>query len=125
MSIQLEDRRRVGSVVAKGEFYNMEKTGKGSARLYALGDGRRILRFDDFEVTNNTDLFVWLSEAERPQTSAEAVNTPKVDIGNLKSTIGNQNYEVPADLPTERIRSVVIWCEPVAVAYAAAPLTRS
>lgn len=47
---------------------------------------------------------------------------PKVSIGNLKSTVGNQNYEVPPDVPTERIRSIVIWCEPVSVAYIAAPL---
>jgi hypothetical protein len=36
--------------------------------------------------------------------------------------VGNQNYEVPPDVPTERIRSIVIWCEPVSVAYIAAPL---
>ncbi len=48
---------------------------------------------------------------------------PKVDLGNLKSTLGDQNYEVPADLPTDRIRSIVIWCEPVHVAYSGAALS--
>ena len=47
---------------------------------------------------------------------------PKVSIGNLKSTLGDQNYEVPSELPTDRIRSIVIWFEPVSVAYIAAPL---
>ena len=73
-------------------------------------------------MAQNTDLFVWLSEAAAPKTSADAVGAPKVDIGNLKSTLGNQNYEVPADLPTERIHSIVIWCEPVHVAYSGAVL---
>lgn len=110
------------SVAAQGSFYPLEKSGKGTARLYQLPDGRRILRLDDFEVSQNTDLFVWLSEAAEPTTTAEVVSAPKADIGNLKSTVGNQNYEVPADLPTDRIRSVVIWCEPVRVAYSAASL---
>lgn len=110
-------------VVAKGGFYNMEKTGAGEARLYRLGDGRRFLRFEGFSVTQNTDLFVWLSESPHPNTSAEAVEAKKVVLGNLKSTLGNQNYELPADLPTERIRSIVIWCQPVAIAYSAAALT--
>jgi hypothetical protein len=73
-------------------------------------------------VAQNTDLFVWLSEARQPRTSAEAVGAGRVSVGNLKSTLGNQNYEVPPDVPTERIRSVVIWCEPVAIAYSAAIL---
>jgi hypothetical protein len=111
-------------VVAQGPFYNIEKEGKGTARLHRLGDGRIILRLEGFEVTQNVDLFVWLSEAPRPRTSAEAVAARKVSIGNLRSTAGNQNYEVPAAVPLSRIRSIVIWCEPVAVAYSAAALSR-
>jgi hypothetical protein len=111
-------------VVAQGAFDKVEKDGKGSARVYELADGRRIVRFEDFEVSTNTDLFVWLSEAVAPRTTVDAQAAPRVSVGNLKSTLGNQNYEVPPDLPNERIRSIVIWCEPVSVAYIAAPLDR-
>ncbi len=111
-------------VVAHGAFQWVEKAGKGSARIHEMADGRRILRFEDFEVSLNTDLFVWLSEAPNPRTTVEAQAAAKVSIGNLKSTVGNQNYEVPPDVPTERIRSIVIWCEPVSVAYISAPLER-
>ena len=110
-------------VVSSGPFYKVEVQGEGTAKLYRLPDGRRILRFENFVTGENTDLFVWLSEARRPTTSAEAINTPYVEIGNLKSTIGTQNYEIPASVPTERIRSIVIWCAPVAIAYAAAGLS--
>ena len=96
--------------------------GEGSANLYRLADGRRILRFEGFRTGENTDLFVWLSEAAQPMNSAEAVTTPHVEIANLKSTLGTQNYEIPASVPTEKIRSVVIWCQPVAIAYAVAAL---
>lgn len=110
--------------VAEGEFYNLEKEGKGKAKLYALPDGRRILRLEDFEVTNNTDLFVWLSEALHPKNSADSVAAPRVELGNLRSTLGNQNYEVPAEVAADKIRSVIIWCQPVSVAYSAASLTK-
>ena len=109
-------------VVSSGSFYKVEVRGEGSAKLYRLGDGRRILRFEGFATGENTDLFVWLSEARRPMTSSEALNAPHVEIGNLKSTLGTQNYEIPASVPTEKIRSIVIWCQPVAIAYAAAGL---
>lgn len=109
-------------VQAEGGFYPVEREGTGTARIFRLADGRRVLRLEGFEVSQNTDLFVWLSEAERPRTSAAAVTAGRVEIGNLKSTVGSQNYEIPADLPTERIRSIVIWCAPVQIAYTAAAL---
>jgi len=110
-------------VVASGSFYRLEVRGEGTAALYRLPDGRRILRFENFQTGENTDLFVWLSELARPENSAQAVNNPYVQLGNLKSTVGTQNYEIPASVPTEKIRSIVIWCQPVAIAYAAAALT--
>ena len=112
-------------VVASGSFYRVEVRGEGTAKLYRLGDGRRILRFENFQTGENTDLFVWLSEVAKPENSAQADNSPHLELGNLKSTVGTQNYEIPASVPTERIRSIVIWCQPVAIAYAAAALTTS
>ena len=35
-------------VLAKGEFHNAEKAGKGTATVYQLADGKRILRLSDF-----------------------------------------------------------------------------
>lgn len=109
-------------VLLEGSFYDLENRGTGTARLYQLPDGTRALRFEDFEVTQNTDLFIRLSESPRPANSAETVAAPFVEIANLRSTAGTQNYLVPADVPTEKIRSIVIWCAPVSVAYAAAAL---
>ena len=71
----------------------------GSARVYKLADGRRIVRFEDFEVSTNTDLFVWLSEAVTPRPTVEAQAAPRVSIGNLKSTLGSQNYDIRRTCP--------------------------
>jgi hypothetical protein len=113
-----------GKVLGQGEFYNIEMTGKGTAKLYQLPDGTNALRFENFEVSSNTDLFVWLSESPAPKTSKDAVDSPYVVLGNLKSTVGSENYLLPADVPPEKIRSIVIWCVPVRVAYTAAILAR-
>jgi hypothetical protein len=110
-------------VLAQGSFYPVEKTGTGTARIYRLPDGQRALRLsEDFSVFNNTDLVIWLSEAAKPVTSAEAVDAPHVELAPLKATRGPQNYIIPPDVPTERIRSIVLWCVPVPSVYIAAAL---
>ena len=111
------------SVLARGEFYEIENPGSGVATVFGLADGRRVLRLEDFETVATVDLFVWLSEAVDPRTSEDTVNAEYVDLGPIKSTLGNQNYEIPADVATGDIRSIVIWCEPVRIAYTAAALT--
>lgn len=109
-------------VVGQGDFFNVEMEGKGTVRLFRLPDGRHALRFENFQVSNNTDLFLWLSESPNPRTSADAAGTPHVILGNLRSTVGDQNYVLPADVAPERVKSLVIWCAPVAIAYIAAVL---
>ena len=71
---------------------------------------------------NDTNLVVWLSEVAHPRTSAEVVENPHVEIAPLKATRGPQNYLVPANVPTERIRSVALYCVPVPSIYIAAAL---
>lgn len=110
------------SVVASGGFYDIDQTGDGEAALYRMPDGRLALRFDPFRVTNNSDLFVWVSRDPEPRSSEEALGSEHISIARLKATGGAQNYLLPAGLSEDRIRSVVIWCEPIRVAYAAATL---
>lgn len=107
--------------LARGTFYDIERRASGTAILHRLADGRLALRLEGFETPANTDLFVWISEAPRPATSQEVVSEPYVDAGPLKSTLGNQNYLLPG-LSADRVRSIVIWCVPVHIAYGAAPL---
>ncbi|HEX2043141.1 MAG TPA: DM13 domain-containing protein [Acidimicrobiales bacterium] len=110
-------------VLGRGEFYNVEKTGKGTAILYRLPDGRRALRFEPgFEVFNDPDLVVWLSEATNPRTSKEVVDSDHVEIAALRATKGSQNYILPDNLPLDRIGSVALYCVPVPSIYTAASL---
>ena len=110
-------------VIAGGSFYDLERTGRGSVALYRLGSGRLALRFDGaFATSANTDLFVWLSTAARPRTTVQAARARHVVLRSLKSTLGGQNYLLPRGTRPEAVRSIVIWCNPVRIAYTAAAL---
>ncbi len=110
-------------VLAQVPFYNVDKTGKGTVTVYQLPTGETALRFsDDFEVLNDPDLVVWLSEVPNPKTSAEIVNGPHTQISALKSTRGAQNYVVPLNVPTSKIKSIALYCVPVPAVYIAAAL---
>ncbi len=111
-------------VLARGDFYKIERKGLGSATLYRLANGRLALRMEGFRTDANTDLFVWLSEARRPRTTRAAFAARHVEFAGLKSTLGDQNYLLPRSADAAKIRSIVIWCEPVQIAYTAATLTR-
>ena len=80
------------------------------------------MRLDPFVVTKNSDLFVWVSEADEPRTSADALHSVHVQVDRLTATAGAQNYLLPDTVAVDRVRSVIVWCEPVQTAYAAAAL---
>ena len=111
-------------VLSRGDFYNVDKTGKGTVILYQLADGRRALRIEPgFEVLNDPDLVVWLSSAVNPRTAKAMADAPHVEIAALKSTRGSQNYILPNNLPLPEIRSVGLYCVPVPSVYIAAALS--
>ena len=94
--------------------------GSGTATIYELDDGSRVLRFEDFEVTNGPDLHVLLVPHGNPQTQDDI--TGYLDLGSLKGNIGDQNYELPDDLDLSQYGSVVIYCVPFHVLFSAASL---
>ena len=115
---------RRARVLASGEFQDIERAASGRAVLYRLPDGRLALRFERFRVSANADLFVWVSSERAPRTTRAALRAPHLQVATLKSTLGSQNYVLPRSVDRRGVRSVVIWCEPIRIAYAAATLTR-
>jgi len=109
-------------VLASGRFYRIERRGHGKVDLYRLAGGRLALRLTDFDVSANTDLFVWLSKARRPRSSKQALRSRHREFAPLKATAGEQNYLLPKGVKAGSVRSVVIWCRPVRIAYTAAML---
>jgi hypothetical protein len=99
----------------QGSFVEVDAIHKGSgtARIVEQG-GVRYLRFENFEVTNGPDLFVYLSESKTPGDSLESIEK-YINLGPLKGNVGNQTYEIPGSL--EGYTTAVIWCQKFGVLF--------
>ena len=108
--------------LATGEFrdYDELHRGSGTATIYQLEDGTRLLRLEDFEVTNGPALRVILVPAANPEDPDDL--SGYVDLGSLKGNIGDQNYEIPPEVNLADFGSVVIYCLPFNVIFSVASL---
>ncbi len=109
-------------VLAEGSFVARDHPAEGTATVLGDGTGQRFLRFTDFATDNGPDLNVYLSTAA-PDADGAAFDDEFVDLGDLRGNVGDQNYEVPADVDLSAYRSVVVWCVRFGVPFGAAPLT--
>ena len=114
------------TVLSTGQFVDADAIHKGSgmATLYALPDGRNVVRFEDFRTTNGPALVVYLTKHPDPKTAGDVLDAGYVDLGDLKGNVGNQNYEIPADVDVAEYGSVVIWCKLFDVLFSPASLQR-
>jgi hypothetical protein len=111
------------SVLAKGELHKAEKAGKGTATVYKLADGRRVLRLTEFETENGPDLHVRLIAADDAKDTASVAKAEFVELGKLKGNKGNQNYDLPENVDLSKYKVVSIWCNRFSVNFASGPLT--
>ena len=110
--------------LASGSFRDADSfhRGSGDATIYRLPDGSHLLRLEDFEVTNGPDLRVLLARPNDPQSRDELHAAGYSHLAKLKGNIGNQNYEIPADIDPAGIGSIIIYCMPFQVIFSVAPL---
>ncbi len=109
------------TALAMGAFIDIDPIhgAEGSATIYQLPDGARVLRFEDFRSKNGPDLHIYLS-TEAPTSTFAGLGANEIHLGALKGNVGNQNYEVPADVDLSQYRSVVIYCVPFRVVFSTA-----
>lgn len=109
------------TVLVMGSFIDIDPIhgAEGSATIYELPDGERVLRFEDFRSKNGPDLHVYLS-TEAPTSTFGGLGANEIHLGALKGNVGNQNYEIPADVDLSEYRSVVIYCVPFRVVFSTA-----
>lgn len=114
------------AVKAAGNFMGADSfhQGMGTATIFELGPGERVLRFEDFRVTNGPDLRVLLVNAPNPEGHGDLDDAGYVELGKLKGNVGSQNYDIPADLPLSEAQSVVIYCKPFRVVFSVASLAQ-
>jgi hypothetical protein len=109
----MDDTIPVASVVAQGEFKENAHEVGGKALLVNT-DNKRILRFEDFDTINGPDLRIYLS--------SDLGDDDFIELGKIKATKGNVNYEVADDVDTSKYKYVLVWCKPFKVLFSYAEL---
>ena len=106
------------TLLASGQFTDGDSFHKGSgmASVYKLPDGSRLLRLENFDVTNGPDLRVLMA------VSKTDVALGYIELAKLKGNTGNQNYQVPTAVNIETHGNIIIYCQPFHVIFATAAL---
>lgn len=94
----------------------------GTVTIYRLDSGDRVLRLTDFHTSNGPDVHVYLTSAAKVNSNGDVTSGKYLDLGTLKGNIGNQNYEIPANVDLNEFHSVSIWCARFHVNFGAAQL---
>ena len=108
--------------IESGSFYGIVHPTTGTATIYRVGNGDRILRFTNFKTSNGPDVHVYLVAADDAKDRATVERAGFIDLGTIKGNIGDQNYALGADLDLSKYRTVSIWCKRFSVDFGAAPL---
>ncbi len=116
-SVSVLPPAQVPTPVLRGNFTDTPgHPGAGVAAVYQTDAGQTV-RLADFSSTAGPDLFVYLA------TDIEATNF--INLGELKSTQGEQNYTIPDEVKVEEYPYVLIWCKRFGVLFMAATLSDS
>ena len=111
--------------LAAGKFHANAHETRGTAAVYQLADGKRVLRLTDFETSNGPDVQVYLVASPDSTDAATVKQAGFVHLGALKGNRGDQNYDVPTDADLSKYKSVTIWCRRFSANFGTAPLTMS
>jgi Electron transfer DM13 len=109
--------------LAAGRFNSVAHETRGSATIYRLAGGQRVLRLTEFSTSNGPDVRVYLVAAPNAADNETVKRAGFVELGKLKGTDGDQNYAVPAKVDLSKYRAATIWCKRFGVNFGTAPLT--
>jgi len=113
------------TILASGSFHSVAHGTKGTASIYQLADGKRILRLANFETSNGPDVHVYFVAANDAGNSEAVEKAGFLELGALKGNIGDQNYDIPSGADLAKYRAVTIWCKRFSVNFGTAPLNSS
>ena len=105
-----------GSLKFTGTFrgYGSQSV-SGVAKIY-LTNNQYMLKLENFSTSNGPDLKVYLSMASSPSEF--------ISLGDLKSTNGNQVYEINGTPDFTKHKFVLIYCERYNHLYGSAELVK-
>ncbi|NCN52310.1 DM13 domain-containing protein [Candidatus Parcubacteria bacterium] len=86
----------------------------GTVRIIEA-EGASYLRYENFKTINGPDIYVYLA---KDLDAKEFIN-----IGKVKATEGNINYEIPEGVNLDEYHYVLTWCKTFGVLFNSADLT--
>ena len=101
-----------GNLIDAGDGFHMAS---GQVKVLQIPDGTQILRFENLDVTNGPDLYVYLAT----DTTAKDF----ISLGRLKGNMGNQNYPIPENTDFEKYNTVLIWCQAFSTLFGSSKLS--
>jgi hypothetical protein len=110
--------------VLDGSFHAVSHESTGNATIYEVG-GVRTLRLTNFETSNGPDVRIYLVAAPDASDNETVTSAGFIDLGAMKGNVGDQNYEISADVDLNRYRAVTIWCRRFGVNFGTAPLAEA
>jgi len=110
-----------GTAELMGSFESRAHTTTGTAQVIEQANGSRVLALVDFETDAGPDLFVYVLPAAAEGNDVDGATR----LGALKGNIGNQQYDLPAELRLGDAATVVVWCRAFSVSFGAATLGRT
>ena len=108
--------------LVSGQFYSILHPTDGTATIYRMGDGSRVLRFTGFSTSNGPDVHVYMVASDDAKDIATVQRAGFIDLGVIKGNVGDQNYTLGGDLDLAKYRAVSIWCKRFSVNFGAAAL---
>ncbi|OGI14384.1 MAG: hypothetical protein A2878_00640 [Candidatus Moranbacteria bacterium RIFCSPHIGHO2_01_FULL_54_31] len=80
----------------------------GTVRI-VTADGKRYVRYENFRTINGPDIYIYLSK--------DIAAKEYIDLGRVKATEGNINYEIPAGTDVAEYPYVLTWCQAFGVLF--------
>lgn len=111
--IALDEDRPAGKRIAEGRLASRAQSASGKVMVLET-NGQRTLRLQDFQIANGPGLHVYLA--------TELSSRDFVDLGAIKATQGNVNYDVPDNVDLNKYDKVLVWCVPFGVIFSYADL---
>jgi hypothetical protein len=108
--------------LVSGQFYSILHPTAGTATVYQMGDGSRVLRFTGFSASNGPDVHIYMVAADDAKDAATVQKAGFIDLGVIKGNVGDQNYTLAGDLDLAKYRAVSVWCKRFSVNFGAAAL---
>ena len=103
-----------GTVLAQGSLSGTPgHSVSGTAKLIEE-NGVKIIRLENFSSTNGPDLKVYLAK--------DANASVFINLGNLKSVSGNQNYAISGMVNATEYKYILIWCQQFGVLFGSAQI---